>query len=291
MMSPPDPLNLGQVRAFLAVVDARGFHDAATALGCAQPTVSQLLRKLEEALGACLILRGHAESIPTAAGRRFVPIARSLLRAEQRAREAVTGGQLIVGASSNIGIYLLPQQLKRVRDMVGQPLEMRIGSNPETANRLETGEVDVAVMEWWDDRPGFKAMDWRRERLVVIVPPDHRWASRRAITVDDLLTTELLGGETGSGTGTLLRHVLGSRAADLRTGRNLGSTEAVKQAVKAGLGVSLVLAGAVTEEARHGSLVALDLEDVRLEKTLCIVVSTDVPRSAPARRFATSLAA
>lgn len=290
-LSLADPLNLVQLRAFLAIVDTGGFREAATALGCAQPTVSQLLRKCEEALGVPLVLRSHTRCLPTVAGQQLLPMARALLRTEQRARAAVAGRQVTVGASSNIGIYLLPSQLQALGKATGAQIELEIGSNPQIAERLETGQIDVALMEWWDGRPGFTAHDWRQENVVVIVAPDHPWAARGAIEFDELASETLIGGEPGSGTATLLRQALGERAAALRMGPLLGSTEAVKRAVMAGLGVSLVIAGAVAEEAAHGSLAVVALRGVRLEKTLRVILPAQLPHSAPAQRFAAALMA
>lgn len=290
-MSLPDPLNLVQLRAFLAIVDTGGFREAAAVLGCAQPTVSQLLRKCEETLGVTLVQRSHTRCLPTAAGQQLLPLARALLRTEQRARGAVAGKHVAVGASSNIGIYLLPSQLQALGKSTRAQIELEIGTNRQIADRLETGEIDVALMEWWDGRPGFTAHDWRREPLVVIASPNHPWATREAIDIDDLASEKLLGGEPGSGTATLLRETLGDRAAALRTGPSLGSTEAVKRAVMAGLGVSLVIAGAVAEEAAHGSIAVVALRGVRLEKTLRMILPAQLPHSAPAQRFAAALMA
>jgi DNA-binding transcriptional LysR family regulator len=287
-------LNLGQIRAFLAIVDAGGFREAATALGYAQPTVSQQMRKLEETLGATLIIRNRARCVPTPQGLRLLPYARSLVRTALRATEAIGARALQIGASSNIGIYLLPRHLRACfgdaadRGAAGSP-NIVIGSNPETAERLVAGEIDLAVMEWWDNRAGFTALPWRSERLVVIVWPEHKWASRplRTINVDELLATPLLGGEPGSGTATLLRRVFGERSSGLRIAQNLGSTEAVK----AGLGVSLVLEGAIAEEVAFGSLVPIAVTGLALEKTLWIVLPDEAPDTAPARAFARALVA
>ncbi|SKA15673.1 DNA-binding transcriptional regulator, LysR family [Enhydrobacter aerosaccus] len=282
-------LNLTQVRAFLAVVDQGGFREAAAALGCAQPTVSQLVRKLEEALGDLLIVRGHAQCLPTKSGSQFLPFARALLRVDRRGRAAVKAGQLVVGASSNIGIYLLPVLMKKLSDACGQPIELKIGSNPEIADQLESGEIDVGLMEWWDERPGFEATPWNRQSLVVIVPRTHPWARRKMVSIEELVGKPLVGGEPGSGTGTLLRKALGASSSQLRTTYQLGSTDAVKAAVKAGLGISLVMESSVREEVRHRSLVALELEDVDLAKELQSIIPANLPSSSPSRAFVSAL--
>lgn len=284
-------LNLAQVQAFLAVVDSGGFGDAARRLGLAQPTVSLQVRKLEEDLGVRLLARSNARTLPSVEGRLFLPHARGLIRAAERARVSVGVGPLAVGASGNIGTYLLPRRVKNFADAEpGREVQLVIGSNPETAERLEAGLVDVAVMEWWDGRPGFVATIWREEPLVVIVPPDHPWATRDAIARADMFGVPLIGGEPGTGTGRLLERTFGRDAGRLKVGPTLGSTAAVKEAVKAGLGVSLVMAAAVTDEVRLGTLRALPLIDAHLVKPLSIVRREDQPETAPAARFAAFLA-
>jgi DNA-binding transcriptional LysR family regulator len=284
-------IDLEQVRTFLAVVEAGSFQSAATRQGIAQPTVSQHVRKLEEALGHRLVARSRTQAGPTPEGARFLPFARALLRLAARAEASLTGGGLAIGASSNIGIYLLQPFVSAFGAQVSGlgPIDIRIGSNPETARRLEEAEIDIALMEWWDGRPGFDAVVWRDEPVVVIVPPGHPWARRQWIDRTMLIGAPLIGGEPGTGTARLLQERLGIDAARLKTSLQLGSTEAVKQAVRAGLGVSVTLASAVHEEIAAGQLAAPRLRGGRLSKPLySIVPDHALPRSA-ARRFATFL--
>jgi len=284
-------LNLSQVQAFLAVIDEGGFQGAAQALGLAQPTVSQQLRKLEDVLGVQLVTRARNGSQMTADGRAFLPYARGLIRTAERALSAVGGRPLSIGASGNIGTYLLPRRLQRFASDTGAGFDLVLGTNPETAGRLDGGEVDVAVMEWWDDRPGFSATPWLREPMVVIVAPSHPWARRRSVTKALLLDQPMIGGEPGTGTGTLLSKAFGRNAGRLRVAMQLGSTAAVKEAVKAGLGISLVLGGAVEEEVAAGTLVALRLADADLSKELFVVLPDGTPETSIAARFAAALVA
>ncbi|MGD8809727.1 MAG: LysR family transcriptional regulator [Gammaproteobacteria bacterium] len=284
-------LNLSQVQAFLAVIDESGFQGAAQALGLAQPTVSQQLRKLEETLGVQLVVRTRSGSQPTSDGRAFLPYARGLIRTAERAMAAVGGRALSIGASSNIGTYLLPRRLHRFAADRGAGFDHVLGTNPETAGRLDGGEVDIAVMEWWDNRPGFTAMPWRREPMVVIVSPRHPWGRRRSVSRALLLDQPMIGGEPGTGTGTLLQKIFGRNAGRLNITMQLGSTAAVKEAVKAGLGISLVLAGTVEEEVKAKTLVALRLDDADLSKDLYVVLPEDTPETSAAARFAQTLMA
>jgi DNA-binding transcriptional LysR family regulator len=142
-------------------------------------------------------------------------------------------------------------------------------------------------MEWWDDRPGFFARTWRKEPLVVIVAPSHPWAKRRLIEASELAGQKLLGGEAGTGTMTLLRAKLGRSSSRLKAIGGFGSTEAVKRAVRAGRGVSLVIAAAVADEVKAGQLVTLRLQDIELVKELKVISRQGLPVAAPAARFVT----
>jgi len=284
-------LNLSQIEAFVAIVETGSFRGAAKKLGCSQPRISQQLRKLEAALGATLVTRDRSNSTSTGNGARLLPFARNLLKSAERVHDVISGRKLVVGASSNIGIYLLQPIVARYAHECGsdKAIDLRIAGNPEIADRLSGGELDLAVMEWWDRRQGFSATRWRQEKLVVIVSPDHPWAKKKAVTPESLFDEPMVGGEAGTGTGTLLQKIFGKNASKIRISHSLGSTEAVKAAVKAGLGVSLVFASAVEQEVRAGLLRAVPISGVEINKDLFVVLPDQVPPNAPSRNFARML--
>ncbi len=265
-------LNPVWVRTFLALIDHRSFQAAAAQLHIAQPTASLHIQKLEEQLGASLFHRSRTGCDPTREAIRFLPYAQSIRQANERALAAISGERLRIGASSNIGIYLLQPHIRsylQARHL--SAFDIVIDRNPSIAPKLEHGEVDVAVMEWWDNRPGFRCEHWRSEPVVVIVPPEHPLAARTEIDRERLSGFELLGGESGTGTGRLLAKYFGDSAQMPRISLQLGSTEAVKQAVKAGIGISLVLASAVTDEVTAGTLRAIPFLEPPLHKDLFVI--------------------
>ncbi|MBZ0163732.1 MAG: LysR family transcriptional regulator [Notoacmeibacter sp.] len=278
-------LNLAQVRALVTVVDSGGFVEAARQLGCAQPTVTQLVRKLENELGVALLVRSRNGSTVTGAGARFITHARRLLQAEGRALASVTNHSLVIGASGNIGTYLLPPMVRRFQETHGIKTDLVIATNPEIADQVTCGAVDMAVMEWWDGRPGFAAQTWKREPLVVIVAPDHSWAHDKEIPREWLLEAAMIGGESGSGTGQLLQAVYGKDAGRIRVSMNLGSTAAVKEAVKAGLGISLVMLSSVRDEVLAGTLCAVELIGGPIEKELFVISPENTPSTAHSAVF------
>src|SRR3546814_2001642 len=173
-------LNRVHRRSLGALVEAGSFHGAAQALGVAQPTVTQHIQKLESEMGQALVRRGHDGCTATAAGEALLPPARSLLRLEARARTVLAERPLAVGASGNLGTYLLPPY---IRAFGGTSVDLSIGTNTEVAAKLADGEMDLAVMEWWDGRTGFGASGWRRENMAVIVPPSPPSADRNTAPV------------------------------------------------------------------------------------------------------------
>lgn len=92
-------------------------------------------------------------------------------------------GHVRVGASSNVGIYILQPFVRRfLRDHDPELFDLVIDRNPVIAQKLDDAELDVAIMEWWDRRPGFLWKRWRSEPIVLIVPPDHPLAEDRQVS-------------------------------------------------------------------------------------------------------------
>jgi DNA-binding transcriptional LysR family regulator len=278
-------LDLDHVRSFVRVVDTGSFHSAAKELSLSQPSVSQHVRKLEEYLGTALILRDHAGCRPTARGQSFLPYARRVLEAAEAAILSVHQRRLAIGASSNIGVYILPPLLRAFQRLHADrfDINLSIGDNPSLRERLSAGEIDVALLEWWSDLQGCNADMWLEDRLVAIMRADHPLARRRKITIDDLASEPMIGGEAGTGTGTILRRAFGANVS-ARARHELGSTEAVKSAVAAGLGVSIVMRSAIERSGDLG-VVARTLEGCDLIKSFWVATHTDQPISAPARLF------
>ena len=278
-------LNLDQLESFVALADCGGITAAARKLNRSQPTVSQHLQRLEVQLNRQLVRRGGGKILLTAEGQRLLSLARGLLRLDERMGEDATVVPLRMGACSNIGVYLLPTLLMRFRAQGHALPQVSIAGNPEIVHRLVSGELDVGLLEWWNDQQGFESRVWRREPLVVILPPRHALTRQAALSPTDINTLTLLGGESGTGTGRLLQTHL-SAQAPLRVAMSLGSTEAVKRAVSAGLGASLVLRLAVEDlmgessesETQAQSLAVRPLFPV-IEKPLFLVWQTGVSTS------------
>lgn len=280
-------MNLDHLATYLEVIRSGSFHEAGKKLGISQPTVSQHIKKLEAGVGARLIVRQRTGCIPAPHTEKFIQYAEAMLRLSQKARQALRRPTMSVGAASNIGIYVLQPYFSQFQQSYGDQLDvdMVIDRNDVIAQRLENGELDIGAMEWWSRRKGFVAYPWRQEPLVVIVPPGHAWASRSEIGKADLVGQPLIGGEAHTGTGRILRKCLGGISSRLTVTMSLGSTEAVKNAVRSGLGISIVMAAAVAEEVADGRLVAVPVGDADIFKELYLIHRRNLPEDSFPMRF------
>lgn len=280
-------INLSFVQTFVALAETGGFSIAARRLGLSQPTVSQHVRKLEEAVGAQLIERHNSRCTLTGRGEALLPHAHALLKSAERFAHAATPEELTIGCSGNIASYFIAPELKAFVEQVCPDLGWKIytHSNPGLLDALRAGIIDVAAMEWPAPEEGLQTHLWREEDLVVIASPKHEFAAKGQISFAELEKLDLIGGESGSGTASALRRTFGLKADRLRVVQHLQSTEAVKSAVRAGLGYSIVLRRAVENDLAEGRLVELRLGKKKISKSFHLTAANDIPGTAPAARL------
>lgn len=284
-------MNLEHVKSYLALVRTGSYHKAAKQLGLAQPTVSLHIRKLEKALGTTLIIRDRNGCVMAPRTEAFARHAEAFVRLADKARNALQRPSMTVGASTNVGTYVLQPAFKEFYEehQDSLNLDLVIDRNDRVADMLENDAIDVAVMEWWDRRSGFVYRSWKKEPLVVIVSARHPWSRKESIPAEALTAERIIGGESATGTGRILREALGDLVSGLRVTFQLGSTEAVKSAVQSGLGISMVLASSVADEVKDGALKALEIEGLRMEKELMVVHRRGLPPDSMVVKFACKL--
>ena len=282
-------MNLEWLKTFISLSQTKTFRATAKERGLSQPTVSQHIRHLETVVNSQLLMRYNNGSQLTPAGHNFLPYAQNIVTLWEKAQISLHWQKLMVGASSNIGIYLLPPYIKRYQEkyLDSCPIELTISNNLDIANQLESGQIDLACMEWWDHRANFVSQLWRSEQLVVIMPPNHLWHQYTSLPIESLFDVPILGGERGTGTGRLLQQFLGDRLHRLNITMHLGSTEAVKRAVQAGLGISIVLSSSVTLEVQTGKLIAVPLifNQQSLTKNLWVIWRDTFGEASPPQNF------
>ena len=288
-------MDLRRLEIFAKVAELGSFSRAAEALFLTQPTVSEHVRALEDELGVQLLDRLGRGTTPTRAGQLLLGYARRLLALAHEARQAIDqfqgrmSGQLIVGGSTIPGEYLLPVLIGRFKAKYPDiSISLVIGSSREVTGWVEEGRVEVGVVGARATSRALDSRDLMPDELVVIVPADHPWRSRTTVTLADIQGQPLILRERGSGTRQALELALGEVGLDLsafRLAGEMGSTQAIKQAVRAGIGISLISKRAVEDECRASLLFCLEVQDLRIARAFSLVTHRDRTRSPLAQAF------
>src|SRR6476469_7072399 len=268
-------LNLHHLRVFARVAEEGGFTRAAESLRLRQPAVSKAVRELERQTGLPLIERAGRATKLTAAGEALFARARELFAVERSAEEelrelrGLTGGVLRVGASTTVATYLLFPYLARFRK-ANLRVELRVASanTRALARALLERRLDIALVEGPVHHPQIDVVPWRDDELVVIAPPTHRFASKRSIQLRELAGEPLIVREPGSGTRKVAERALAAHGVSPQVTLQLGSTEAIKQAVAAGLGLAFVSRFAVDDQVKLGRIAAVRVREAALGRML-----------------------
>jgi len=198
-------------------------------------------------------------------------------------------GVLKVGASTIPGEYVLPPLIGRYREKYPQvTIALQIGDSRGIAEAVLAGQVELGVVGAKPDHRAADTIEFMPDELVVVVPPGHPWVGRRQVTLDDLKPEPLIVREAGSGSREALETALnevGSGLAGMRVIAELGSTSAVKQAVKAGVGISIISKRAVEEECQHGLLWGVKLRDLRFTRQFYVITHAGRSRSPLCQAF------
>lgn len=268
-------LNLHHLRVFARVAEEGGFTRAAQSLRLSQPAVSKAVRELERQTGVPLLDRAGRATTLTAAGEALFARARELFAVEQSAEEelralrGLNGGVLRVGASTTVATYLLFPYLARFRQ-ANPYVELRVSSanTRAIARALLERRLDIALVEGPVQHPQIDVVPWRDDELVVIAPPSHRFASKRSIQLRELSDEPLIVREPGSGTRKVAERALAAHDVRPQVSLQLGSTEAIKQAVAAGLGLAFVSRFAVEDQVKLGRIAAVRVREAALGRML-----------------------
>src|SRR5438874_2548543 len=259
-------LTVHRLERFLAVMDHGGVGRAAQACHISQPAVSEHLRGLEAHFGVRLVERHGQRVRPTAAARVVEPYARqalALLRTAGQAAGEVRGlraGSLTIGASTTPGTYLLPAALGRFHATYpGSTLRRGISDTRGIERSVAVGQLELGVIGEAPLVRGLAAEPWVKDELVLIVSRGHPFARRRSVPAHAIAGESYIAREEGSSTRGVAERYLTRLGVTLTAAMELGSTEAIREAVAAGLGVALVSRHAVL--ARDRRIVAARLAE------------------------------
>ena len=263
-------ITLRQLEVFAEVLKSGSTTQASQRLALSQSAVSAALTDLEGQLGVQLFDRVGKRLVVNEHGRLLYPRALGVLEQateiEQLFREE--NGAIRVYASSTIGNYIMPEVIARYRrDFPDLPLELSVGNSQDVINAVADFRVDIGLIEGPCHSADIVAEPWLEDELVVFAAPDSLLL-KSEVTLHSLAAAPWILRERGSGTRELVDYLLLSHLPQFHLGMELGNSEAIKHAVRHGLGISCLSRRVIAEQLDTGSLVEVTIPLPRLTRTL-----------------------
>jgi len=250
-------ITLRQLEVFAEVLKSGSTTQASQMLALSQSAVSAALTDLEGQLGVQLFDRVGKRLVVNEHGRLLSPRAllEQAIEIEQLFRE--DNGAIRVFASSTIGNYILPEVIARYRrDFPGLPLEMSVGNSQDVINAVIDFRVDIGLIEGPCHNADIIADPWLEDELVVFASPASSLLQEE-VTLERLAQAPWILREQGSGTREIVDYLLLSHLPQFHMGMELGNSEAIKHAVRHGLGISCLSRRVIAEQLESGTLVEI----------------------------------
>jgi DNA-binding transcriptional LysR family regulator len=255
------------LRTFVAVVEEKNFTRAGEKLRLSQPSVSLHIKHLEHEFQAKLIDRSPKHLYVTHAGEILYERAKQMLNLYEKAKEDIYAhqhrvtGKLHIGASFTIGEYVLPVLLADFRRRYPHvEVEVTIGNTKRIVEAVKLLQMDIGLIEGQTSDRELRIVPFMKDEMVLVAPTEHPLAGRGPITPDALHDEIWVVREEGSGTRVYSEHVIRTHGLSVKKKITLSSNQAVKEAVAAGLGITLLSRWVVKKPLQHGEIAELPLE-------------------------------
>lgn len=285
-------VTIRQLRAFEAIAERQSFTAAAESLHVTQPTLSMQIKKLTDAAGVPLFEQVGKKIYLTEAGRELLVSSREIFgqiahfEAVVANLKGVKQGTLRFAAVTTTE-YFAPRILGEfTRRYPGIKVVLQLINREILLQRLDLNADDMYVMDQPPKDMDVEAIPFIKNPLEVIANPRHPLAKRRRISLQELLADEkMILRETGSGTRMALERYFKTHGVELKSSLELGSNEAIKQAVGVGLGVAILSRYALSHELSHGELAILPVAGFPLMQSWYVVYPKGKHLSIVARTF------
>ena len=288
-------MDLRQLEVFAKVYEQKSFSKAAQALFLTQPSVSERISLLEDELSIKLFDRTGRETLPTRAGDLLYSYAMRLLSLSVEAKHAIDqfvgkmAGELAMGGSTIPGEYVLPALIGRFKEKYPEiSVSLLIRDTQGILDLVMEGRVEFGIVGAKINHRLLEYSTLMPDDLVLIVPPSHAWWGKGSVTLAELAEAPLVIREKGSGTRHSLEQALeeaGVEWGSLKIIGEMGSTQAIKQAVKAGVGLAVISKRAVGEECKYGLLWCVKIEGLQAQRHFYVVTHKERTRSPLAEAF------
>jgi DNA-binding transcriptional LysR family regulator len=278
-----------RLRVFRIVAEELSFTRAAERLLLTQPAVTSQIKNMEEELGLRLFDRTGQKIKLTPAGETLYRYARQIAAIcaeaewELAAFKGETRGLLALGASTTIAQYLLPRLAAEfLQAFPAIQLTIMSGNTSDIVDALAGGRIALGLIEGPPGRSDVKCEPFVEDEIVLVVPNSHEWAGAESIEASALQDTTIVLRERGSGTRQVVEDCLKKAHLDIRKLRvalDLDSTESIKSAISAGIGIGFVSRWALGKEIALGLLRTVPVTGLRIRRHFQFVYLSGPPPS------------
>ncbi|MGD9271532.1 MAG: selenium metabolism-associated LysR family transcriptional regulator, partial [Syntrophobacterales bacterium] len=288
-------MDLRKLEVFCKVYELKSFSQAGKACLLSQPTVSEHIRYLETHLDVRLFDRLGREVVPTRAGEILYKYARRMLILKREAGQTLEryrgkmSGDLELGGSTIPGQYILPSLIGRFRENFPDIfIKLLIGDTMKITTMVLDGQLELGVVgaKIKSNKLQFKQLF--DDELVLAVSPNHRWAKRSAIRLEELPEAPFIMREQGSGTRMTMLEIFeqaGLDSQEFKVVAEMGSTDAIRQAIKAKVGVSILSRRAIADELQFEQLCHVPVKGLSLARHFYLVTHNKRSRSPVGQAF------
>ena len=268
------------LRTFIAVCEFKSFSLATARVHKSQAAISTQIAKLEEQAGSKFIDRSHRQFRLTQEGELFLNFAREIVARTNAAQQSIQAlherltEEVRIGTTRSVGIYLLPDAISRIaKNLPKLKISVLTQGRTLTYERLQQGSVDFAVVLADTVPRGFFARPLRPEPLCYVISPKHPLAGKKTISREELKTVTFITGLKGNDFSDMIDEIFEKDGVPRPAGCiTINSLRARKEAVRAGVGITVLPNFTVTDEVQRKTLKILAVEGVRLPDIRLMIV-------------------
>ncbi|MCG7336659.1 LysR substrate-binding domain-containing protein [Sporosarcina sp. ACRSM] len=273
-------MNIENLKIFCLVVDEGSISQVARLSFVSQPAITRKIHQLEDFYGTLLFDRSEGKLRVTETGKILYHFAKAIVNDFNHSKEVIqqlTGESnihLTVGASLTIGEYFLPSLLGRFKKQKPDiRVTLSINNTPRVLEELSNDVIDLALVEGLVEDNAFKVEKFAEDELVLVCPSDHPWKDRKEIQIQELANERMIWREAISGTRLIVENTLREYGIleKIESYMEIGSTQAIKSAVEAGLGISILPKLTVTRELEQGFLHQVEIAGIKMTRNLWLV--------------------
>jgi DNA-binding transcriptional LysR family regulator len=269
-----------ELEIFLVAAEEENFSAAARKLHLSQPAISFQIQGLEQRLKIQLFQRIGKRIALTEAGRQLMPMAREMVNMSSRIEESmclqqgIVKGHIQIACSTSPGKYVLPHLIGAFRKHYPDvQFAVEVLSREAVEEKLLAHQVHIGVLSMASKHKELECWSMFEDELILIVGATHAWATRESIAPSELKDADWILREGGAATRQLITSTLaeqGLSADDLRVAMELGSVEAVEEAVEAGHGVSFVSRVAVKRALEIGRIKIVQVNGLNVRRQILL---------------------